>query len=451
MKKGFKRNRILNLCWSRLTAIALVFVVVFFVSRLLPGDPVQLYMATKSEYSFSSYKSILDADSLYLATAKKYGLNAPLFYFSIYPMSSIKHKKGSEDIVYNKKRRQFLNSYESPQSNEYLSYIHNLLLIDNQQNELTQLWIAQWINPNPQMLLNYYAQNRDTPIDPNLSQIIENLQPEKTWKKIIPILDWNGTNNQFHHWITGIMVGDWGKSIKDSQPVWIKLRKSLGWTLSLNIPSILVLVFLSIKLGVFFARNESSLSTRLISWILNVLYAVPVFVLGVFVLGIASKTNLWSDPIMYDSGAAGTNMSYHRLSKLWLPAICLILPSLAILSRQVSLLISTESRKPYAIYLWLRGVSTQKIYNRYLLRNALIPLSSDLAKLIPAMISGSLLLEIIFNIPGMGRLLYESIYARDWPLLNGVLLLSASFAVIGVLISDLLLYSLNKGEKNLAT
>ncbi len=451
MIKGFKRNRILNLCWSRLTAIILVFLVVFFVSRLLPGDPVELYITNKSDYSFNSYKSILKADSIYLATAKRHGLTAPLFYFSIASLSSLNCTIESNNIVYNKKRRQFLNDYQWPQSNDYLLYIHSLLLSDLENSASNQTWIAQWTNPDPEKLLSYFTHNPQLSIDPKLEQIIIKLKPEKTWKKILPILRWNGTNNQFHYWFKGIIFGNWGYSIKDSQPVWTKLSKSLSWTLSLNIPSILILVFISIKMGIIIARFKSLLSVRVVIWVLNVFYAIPVFVLGVFVLGIASKTNLWFDPIIFESNESSNFLSYQRYANLWLPALCLILPSLAILSRQVSLLISIESRKPYAIYLWLRGLKTQKIYSRYLLRNALMPLSADLAKLIPAMISGSLLLEIIFNIPGMGRLLYESIYARDWPLLNGVLLLSASFAVIGVLISDLLLNSLNRGERNSAT
>jgi peptide/nickel transport system permease protein len=448
MKKGFKRNRILHLFWSRLTAIALVFLVIFFVSRLLPGDPVELYLTNKSDYSYNSFKSILKADSLYMATAHRYGLTDPLFYFSISPLSASNLKNEYNNIVYIKKRRHFLNNYLLPHSNDYLLYVHNILLSDLESGEIKQTWIGQWIDPNPEKLLNYYNQNSKISIDTSLQKILAELKPVKTWKKIIPILRWNGTNNQFHRWFTGILHGDWGTSIKDSQPVWTRLSKSLGWTLSLNIPSILILVFISIKLGITIARFISYLSVRVVFWILNVLYAIPVFVLGVFVLGIASKANLRYDPIMFESVEPSYYISFQHFANLWLPAICLILPSLAILSRQVSLLISIESRKPYAIYLWLRGVKTKKIYSRYLLKNALLPLSSDLAKLIPAVISGSLLLEIIFNVPGMGRLLYESIYARDWPLLNGVLLLSASFAVIGVLISDLLLYSLNKGERN---
>jgi peptide/nickel transport system permease protein len=448
MKKGFKRNRILYLCWSRLTAIALVFLVIFFVSRLLPGDPVELYLTNKSDYSFNSYNSILKADSQYLATAHRYGLADPVFYFSISPLSSLNHTNEYNDIVYIKKRRQFLNDYIRPHSKDYLLYVKNMLMSGLKSGENKQTWIAQWINPNPEKLLNYYNQNHEITLDSNLQKIINELKPVKTWKKMIPILNWNGSNNQFHRWFTGIVSGDWGTSIKDSQPVWDRLSKSLGWTLSLNIPSILILVFISIKLGIIIARFKSLWSLRIVFWILNVLYAIPVFILGVFVLGIASKVNLWYDPIMFESTEPLNYISFQRFANLWLPAICLILPSLAILSRQVSLLISIESRKPYAIYLWLRGVKTKKIYSRYLLRNTLIPLSSDLAKLIPAVISGSLLIEIIFNVPGMGRLLYESIYARDWPLLNGVLLLSATFAVIGVLISDLLLYSLNRGERN---
>jgi peptide/nickel transport system permease protein len=97
-----------------------------------------------------------------------------------------------------------------------------------------------------------------------------------------------------------------------------------------------------------------------------------------------------------------------------------------------------EKNKLYAISLESQGLSSTRFFKKQLVKNALFPIVTQLAAIFPALITGSLIIEVLFNIPGMGRLLYDSILANDWPIVFPIVLLAGLFTIMGYFISDLL-------------
>ncbi|MDX1410254.1 MAG: ABC transporter permease, partial [Saprospiraceae bacterium] len=126
------------------------------------------------------------------------------------------------------------------------------------------------------------------------------------------------------------------------------------------------------------------------------------------------------------------------VAHLFLPVLCLLLAALAYLTRQMRGAMLSEMGKDYIRMARVKGLSDRAVYWKHAFRNALFPMITLVGAAIPASISGSVIIEVIFNIPGMGRLLYDGILRQDWPVVFTIVLLSALLTVIGYLVSDLL-------------
>ena len=129
---------------------------------------------------------------------------------------------------------------------------------------------------------------------------------------------------------------------------------------------------------------------------------------------------------------------WQRLSHLILPVFCLTYASLAFIARQMRESILSVNRLDYIRTARAKGLSSQVILWKHAFRNAIFPLITMIALLFPAVIAGSVAIELIFNIPGMGLLVYDSIVAEDWPVVFTVLLLTAVMTMLGNLVADIL-------------
>jgi peptide/nickel transport system permease protein len=117
--------------------------------------------------------------------------------------------------------------------------------------------------------------------------------------------------------------------------------------------------------------------------------------------------------------------------------MCLALGSLAYVSRQMKQSVRHELRQRYVLALRALGVSEKTILRRHVIRNALFPVITMMGSALPALLSGSLIIEVIFSIPGMGRLMYTSLLARDWPVVFPVLMLGATVTVLAYFLTDI--------------
>jgi len=123
---------------------------------------------------------------------------------------------------------------------------------------------------------------------------------------------------------------------------------------------------------------------------------------------------------------------------LFLPVTCLALGSLAYISRQMKQSLLHELVQPYVLHLRTQGISEKTIVNRHAIRNALFPIITIVGGAVPVLLSGSLIIEVIFSIPGMGRLMYNSLLSRDWPVVFPVLMLGAIVTILSYHLSDIM-------------
>ena len=249
---------------------------------------------------------------------------------------------------------------------------------------------------------------------------------------------------QYLNWLGRLVRLDFGNSFKDFRPVRDKILEALPVTLQLNIISILLIYLISVPIGVFSATHHRSRLDAFITFVLFVLYSLPSFWVGMLlILFLGGGNYLAWFPVYGISSLGADSWPWHKwlLDRIWhlvLPVFCLTYGGLAGLSRYARAGMIETIRQDYIRTARAYGFPERVVIFKYALRNSLIPILTLLGMLLPALIGGSVIIEQIFSIPGMGRLAFEAILSRDYPLIMGILSISALLTLLGLLISDIL-------------
>lgn len=270
---------------------------------------------------------------------------------------------------------------------------------------------------------------------------ISRLEDVKLLHKInysYPVVRWMGFNNQYHIYLSSLLSGNWGVSSRDGTPVWTKIAGALKWTLSvIAINLILALVF-SIVLAVWLWKNKIAWLDKIVQSSLHALYSVPGFWLATLVL-IFFTGPQYGMPIFYTPlyiSSAGESWSLF-LGKIAPVVFCLTLQDIALLTRLIRSKLDLVFKETFMGVLISRGSSENTLIIKHALPNALLPLVTLLFNSLPASIAGSLVFEVVFNIPGMGRLLSDSIRAADWSVVYGICLMTLCITVLVYAVGDI--------------
>jgi len=245
-------------------------------------------------------------------------------------------------------------------------------------------------------------------------------------------------------WLGRLVRLDFGNSYKDFRPVRDKILEALPVTLQLNIISIVLIYLISVPIGVYSATHHRSRTDAVITFILFILYSLPSFWVGMLlILFLGGGNYLAWFPVYGISSLNAASLPWHQwlLDRIWhlvLPVFCLTYGGLAGLSRYARAGMLETIRQDYIRTARAYGFSERVVIFKYALRNSLIPILTLLGMILPALIGGSVIIEQIFSIPGMGRLAFEAILSRDYPLIMGILSISALLTLLGLLISDIL-------------
>lgn len=232
---------------------------------------------------------------------------------------------------------------------------------------------------------------------------------------------------QYFSWLGGIFRGDLGISYKDSLAVSYKLGEALGYTFKLAIASILLALAISVPLGIFTAVHKNSIFDNVIqvlSFIGNSLPSFLISVLLIFFLCIQFKLF----PVIANNSFQG----------LFLPAISLSIPMIGNFTRQFRAEILEQLNKPYIIGCEVRGVKKRFILFKNVLYNSISPIVTLVGMYIGGLMGGSVIIETIFRWPGIGKLVMDSITARDYPVIQGFVLVMATIYVLINLGTDIL-------------
>jgi peptide/nickel transport system permease protein len=243
-------------------------------------------------------------------------------------------------------------------------------------------------------------------------------------------------------WVSKLPKLDLGRSITEKKPVRSLIAERIGPTLLLSITSLILAYLLSIPLGLYATVRSGRHDERTVSTLLYVLYSFPTFVAALY-LQILFAVRLDLLPLF---GMKGDNFAQlSTAGKTWdlflhalMPVACYTYGSLAYYTRFIRANMMEVIRQDYIRTARAKGVSERDVIVHHAFRNALIPLVTLIGLTLPALLSGSVILEQIFTWPGMGMLFFESIGRRDYPTTMGLTLVFSVLVLLGQLLADML-------------
>ncbi len=243
-------------------------------------------------------------------------------------------------------------------------------------------------------------------------------------------------------WLRRLVTLDFGDSFREQRPVLEMIAERLPATLQLNIAALVLAVLIALPIGLQSAVKQNSLFDKFGGTVLYMLYSLPEFWVALLLIMLFGVKLGWL-PLYGIASLNADDMStwgrvVDRVRHMVLPVICLTYGSLAYLSRFVRGSTLEIIRQDYVRTARAKGLATNKVIYRHVLRNSLIPVLTLLGLLLPTVISGSVVLELVFSWPGVGKLFLDSVLARDYPTVMGLSFLTAVLVLISTLLADLL-------------
>ena len=242
---------------------------------------------------------------------------------------------------------------------------------------------------------------------------------------------------QVASYLRGAVQGDLGFSVVRGQPVSDAILARLGASALLAGAALTLAALLGVVLGVAAASRRGGLSDGAIS-VLSVLgYSVPVFWLGQLLVALFAVRLHWL-PASGMRSAAGDSGVLDVARHLLLPAGSLTVLLVALVVRVTRAAMVDALEQDYAVVARAKGLPERRVLYRHALRNALRPVITVLTGYLGLVLTGAVLVETVFVWPGLGRLLYDSVLARDTPMLTGILIFTTTLVVLANLVADVL-------------
>ncbi|HCU3072800.1 TPA: ABC transporter permease [Clostridioides difficile] len=269
----------------------------------------------------------------------------------------------------------------------------------------------------------------DAYINPLMSsQDIENIRVNMGLDKPVYI--------RYLNWLKNTLSGNLGISYINHMPVTEQIMEKMGNTFILMGTSLIFSILVAIPLGIFLAVNKNSITSKVSSVFNYIGVSIPSFWIGMILISIFSvKLNIFPSGGMHTIG----NDSIGDLVKhLVLPVITLGLYNTAIFTNYVEASVNEQLKKQYVITARAKGLSEKVILFKHVLKNSLTSLVTILGMSIQKLVTGAFVTEVVFSWPGMGRLMIDSIFSRDYTVIMAITMLSALFLILGNLVADIL-------------
>lgn len=240
---------------------------------------------------------------------------------------------------------------------------------------------------------------------------------------------------QYTDWIKGLLTGELGHSIRFSMPVKDLLLDRLPVTMSLAVLTLTIVLMVSLPLGMFAARRQNKLSDVSLSTLTQIGMAVPSFWLGMMLIlyvGMQFSFFKISGYIPWSQSVAGA------LSTLILPALTIAIPQIAVNFRYVRTAILEQMQLDYVRTIRSKGMSERNVMYKHVLKNAMIPILTVFGLVMAEVVAGTIIVEQVFSLPGVGQLLITAISNRDFPLVQGIVMYITVAVVVINFIVDIL-------------
>ncbi|MEO6902630.1 MAG: ABC transporter permease [Bacteroidia bacterium] len=451
----------------------------FIISTHLPANPVDLLFNSSSKNENES-TTITNELALKKQWRKKLGTDLPVFYFSLSSFSSpdtlykITNSKEKECL-----ERLILTYGNWQQIQTYYESINQLQVVLKQQiasaekdknyNASEHIQALNQLNLELTELKNTYEENNikarfakisSFPFSNQYLLIITSIKNKyetilKTatpWKNYIPIIYFY-KQNEYHRWLfgdgvfsKGILFGDFGISYLTRQPVSEIIKAKIKWSMFFALLSVVLCYIISIPLGIRAAEKKNSAFDKKSSFVLFLLYSIPSFWLATLLLmTFANPSVLYWFPASGVKPVGGYPVASTFFDKIKLsfpyiilPLICYTYASIAFFTRIVRVSMIDVLKQDYICTAHAKGLKRNSVIWKHGFKNALLPLITIFANIFPAVIGGSVILETIFTIPGMG---YETLIAaqsNNYPMIIAILTITSFLTLLGFLIADIL-------------
>ncbi len=248
---------------------------------------------------------------------------------------------------------------------------------------------------------------------------------------------------QYVNWLKHVVTFNFGDSIKHHKPVIELIKERLPITLTLNLIAFVIIYVVSIPTGMLAAVRHKRFFDQFSSVVLFMLWSLPAMLVGQLLIGYFCGPAFvsWFPPAGLSSNQADTLPFFPWLTdRLWhlvLPVICLTYSGFAYLTKQVRAGMLESLRADYVRTARAKGLSNVTVIFRHAFRNSIIPVITIMATLLPAMLGGSVIIERIFSIPGMGMLAFEAVTTRDYNVVMAVATIAGLMNLVGLLLGDI--------------
>lgn len=256
---------------------------------------------------------------------------------------------------------------------------------------------------------------------------IERLREQMGLNRPLPV--------RYIEWLRDFFFGDMGKSYTYGSSVRSMLASKIPITIVLTVMSFVMVAAISIPLGIYTAKHEDKWYSKAIDAVNQITMSIPSFFLGMMLTYVFGLVLRWFRPggfVNYKDDLLGF------LGYLVFPAVAIALPKAAMTIKLLKSSVLKEGKLDYVRTAYSRGNSTDGVLYKHVLRNALIPVITFLGVTLADMVAGSIIIEQVFSIPGLGRLLITSISTRDYPVAQAIVAIIACIVIVINFIVDIL-------------
>lgn len=446
--------------------LLIVSIIAFVLSVSTPGDSVEQSLTLEGITLDDDRISQDNYEREYVKKAEELKKDKALFYFSLRPSHYPSHDEWQSVSIVNRSdvKKLVEKNISLDHANNYILAINQLEFkyFENRDRinaELKSDW-KQTLNQlaQPDQLVSarkrmlYMANTyQESPFVDDFTELLISIPQDgkKIWHR--PTIEYHGLDNQYHNWISSFLRGDYGTSILDSKPVFTKVWSAIKWTSLLIVMSLIFSLLMSIPMAMLSAYKVNGKVDQWISWISLSIYSIPIFWMAtlLIVYFTTDTYSKWLDIFpspasFYSENNTGVfQLMGKYFDRLILPVICISLKDIAYLVRVIRADLIKETAKEYATTLRAKGVNRWTTMWKHILPNSMISTITIIISNIPLALAGTLIIEVIFNIPGMGRLMFNSILQSDWNVVYAMLLLISFVTVTFYLIGDIVYAILN--------
>jgi peptide/nickel transport system permease protein len=249
---------------------------------------------------------------------------------------------------------------------------------------------------------------------------------------------------QYLRWLWGIVSrGDFGFSFFANRPVSSLIREQIGWTVIVASMTMLFSWLIAIPLGILTALRRNGITNGIASFIGYLGLAIPDFLVALLLMALVLATGGKQVGGLFSPDYIGAPWSFGKLldflNHMWIPILAIGTSGIAVIMRQMRANLLDVINADFVRTARAKGLKEHVVINRHAVRNAINPLISMAGLSLPDVINGTIIVSIVLNLPAMGRLLYDSLLAKDQYVAMTLLLLSSFVLMVGNLLADLAL------------